>query len=183
MFFADQPSATVFAACLGAFVALMTIIITKEQKVSEFRQAWINSLRDDLADAISAGSALSIVMQVDEPRAIEAKLKEWARLVAALARVELRLNLSEDQHRELQRCIREAETLVRRLEADPADYDPAVWIALQEKVVAVSQPLLKLEWRRVKKGETIYRLAKTALVIVIGAGTAFFGMELLSGQS
>jgi hypothetical protein len=160
-----QPIATFGAAFVTAFVALMVVIITKEQKVSEFRQAWINDLRADLAEAISAGSALTIIIQVlDSDDDKDDLHREWARFVAALARVELRLNLGEKPHQDLEACIRKAEELMRRLEGDSTDYDPAVWIALQDQVMAVARPLLKIEWDRVKAGEPVYRLAKGLLV-------------------
>jgi hypothetical protein len=159
----DEVSATLATAVLGAFVALMTLIVTKEQQTSEFRQTWIDGLRADIAEAISAGSTLTTILQVraDEPN--EAQLREWARLAAALARMELRLNLSEDPHKELEKCIRRAEVLLRRLEADSNDYDQQEWISLSNDVVQKSQALLKIEWDRVRVGEPIFRRTKKAL--------------------
>lgn len=36
------------AALIAATVSLLGLIISKEQKTSEFRQAWIDALRSDL---------------------------------------------------------------------------------------------------------------------------------------
>ncbi len=167
MFLASQPLATLTAAFIGAFVALMTIIITKEQKVSEFRQAWINAFRDDLADAISSASTLTVIVQRSMPDNTPDMYREWARFTAALARIELRLNLSEETHRKLEEYIRKAEELMREMELSPESYHPSEWIELQIEVVAVSQKLLKIEWNRVKSGERYYRFAKSSLIIVV----------------
>ncbi|MGO3785906.1 MAG: hypothetical protein ACTJIB_12780 [Pseudoalteromonas prydzensis] len=41
--------ATVTASLIAACIAFVNLTLTKELKNSEFRQAWINSLRDDLS--------------------------------------------------------------------------------------------------------------------------------------
>jgi len=43
----------IIAAIIGAVVALVSLIISKESKLSEFRQAWIDSLRQEIADFLS----------------------------------------------------------------------------------------------------------------------------------
>jgi len=93
--------------------------------------------------------------------------REWARFIAALSRLELRLNLKEALHRELEQCIRSAEMLVRRLEANPEDYAPSEWTDLSAKVITVAHPLLKDEWDRVKDGEPFYRATKALLIAVV----------------
>jgi hypothetical protein len=93
-----QPSVTSVAAFIGAIVALMTIIITKEQTVFEFRQAGINDLRDDLAEAISAESMLWVILHQPEERGSPEDMnREWARFGAALTRVDRRLNLAQEE--------------------------------------------------------------------------------------
>jgi len=167
VFPASQSFATLTAAFLGAFVALITIIITKEQKVSEFRQAWINAFRDDLADAISSASTLTVIVQRSNPVNEQDMYREWSRFTAALARIELRLNLSEEPHRRLEQFIRKAEELMRDMELSPESYHPGEWMELQTDIVAASQKLLKIEWNRVKQGERYYRSAKIALLFVV----------------
>src|SRR5687767_10885416 len=46
-------SATIVAAILAAVIAFVGTVLGKDQKTSEFRQAWIDSLREDLADFVS----------------------------------------------------------------------------------------------------------------------------------
>ena len=44
---------TLLAALLGAAVASIGVTLAKDTKVSEFRQAWIDKLREDVAEFIS----------------------------------------------------------------------------------------------------------------------------------
>ncbi len=43
-----------FAAIIGGFFSLITLISSKEQKVSEFRQEWINSLRESVSSYVAS---------------------------------------------------------------------------------------------------------------------------------
>jgi hypothetical protein len=45
----DQAVGAVIAAIIAGSIALLGLIISKEQKVSEFRQQWIDALRQDIA--------------------------------------------------------------------------------------------------------------------------------------
>jgi len=49
---------TIIAAVIAAIVSLLGLIISKETKVSEFRQAWIDSLRAEIAAVITHAQAL-----------------------------------------------------------------------------------------------------------------------------
>jgi hypothetical protein len=49
------PTATVLAALIAASITFLISVFTKEAKVSEFRQAWIESLRNDLAKFVGFG--------------------------------------------------------------------------------------------------------------------------------
>lgn len=162
----SSATATVAAALIAAFIGLLSLVISKEQKVSEFRQAWINALRDDLAEAISSASTLSSILQ-NPDMLLEVRHREWARFAAALARIELRLNRTEPTHKNLISCIVSAQNLVRRLDFDINDYDQNEWENLGTDVVKISQDLLKIEWNTVKNGEPFYKFVKYSLVCVI----------------
>lgn len=45
--------ATIIAALIGIIVAVTTAVISKEQKISEFRQDWINEMRKDVASLLT----------------------------------------------------------------------------------------------------------------------------------
>ena len=43
----------ILSAIIGASVATAALIVNRENKISEFRQEWINGLRDDVGSLIS----------------------------------------------------------------------------------------------------------------------------------
>ena len=51
------------AALITALIVFVNLIVSKEQKTSEFRQAWIDGLRTDLSVFFSSARALCRVMQ------------------------------------------------------------------------------------------------------------------------
>lgn len=77
------PMATLAAALLAGAIAALTLIVNKENKISEFRQAWIDGLREDLTTffppaepapglfkkiSLSRNSLLKIQSQSTKPR-------------------------------------------------------------------------------------------------------------------
>lgn len=51
--------ATVVASLIAAAVAFVNLTLTKELTTSEFRQAWIDALREDLAKFLGAARAFA----------------------------------------------------------------------------------------------------------------------------
>ncbi|MGB3552079.1 MAG: hypothetical protein WA993_15430 [Candidatus Binatus sp.] len=143
---------TVLAALLTAFAAvvispLITRSVTTRQiraeTISTNRQAWINSLRDELAKFLSLVSFWptfgTTVEKVDE-RAQRCNL--------LLAKIRLRLNPDEGDHVELIRLLGEA---VRAATATDVERRQS-FVAIFDQIVALSQTVLKREWIRVKGG-------------------------------
>ena len=60
------PIGVITAALIAGFFSLLNLIVSKEQKVSEFRQQWIDSLRQELADHIAATVSLSSICENGE---------------------------------------------------------------------------------------------------------------------
>src|ERR1039458_8879231 len=54
---------TIVVALIAGAFSLIAITLSKEQKVSEFRQAWIDGLRADLAAFLSATRAFARAME------------------------------------------------------------------------------------------------------------------------
>lgn len=169
---ADELSVTIFAAVLSAFVALVALIHAKENRVSEFRQAWVDGLRSDISEGISAAATLTVVMQELDKDTREKFLSEWARLFEAMARIELRLNLKKDLHRNLYDHVQQTKSLLNDLQESPKEYDQCKWKTLQTDMIYSSQALLKYEWERVKNGEIFYRVTRWTLstIVILGVG-------------
>ena len=52
---------TILAAFISSAAAILGLIISKESKISEFRQKWIDDLRNELADVIAQAAALGTI--------------------------------------------------------------------------------------------------------------------------
>ena len=62
---------TIVAAAIAAAASLVAVTLSKEQKVSEFRQAWIDALRQDLASFFSSARAFARAMDARRVHGVE----------------------------------------------------------------------------------------------------------------
>lgn len=162
--------ATVVASLIAAVVAFVNLTLTKELKTSEFRQAWIDALREDLAKFL--GAARAFARAVEEVHAFGTHYKEKAPLrigddkigdlryqaAETLSRIRLRLNPDEPEHEELLRLLVKAvrtqnETLANGGAAQPT-------LDAIEDANEYARPVLKKEWKRVKAGELPFRIVR-----------------------
>jgi len=151
---------------------LLGLIISKETKVSEFRQAWIDALRQDVAILL----AKAVCMYVEANPLEGTPTEEWrARMASNLLgvneasfRIRLRLNPREAESRAVLKTLGEHQALFdRRVRPDKQEFD-----GLVARLVDEVQLILKTEWDRVRSGEPVYRIARwlaliAALVLVI----------------
>ena len=175
----DAAIGAIVAAIIAAAISLLTLIIAKENKISEFRQEWVNELRNDIASAISSVSTINLLFGTEQQNGHKKEYVEaWTRTSETLARVELRLNLTETDHEGLQMLIREAEALIRN--GEQGVYNQQAAETLQDRVVLQTQTILKREWNRVRDGEPIFQLAKSisAAIFVIVPIIAFVAFVL-----
>lgn len=160
--------ATLFAAGVAATVSLVVSVLSKEQKTSEFRQQWIDSLRADIAEWVSELALLYSFAgmvgpekEIADVTAIEQRYANLVRSRMLAARIELRLNPTEHGNLlDAMKVLRKSQKNVGTKERDP----------LIQAVIAESQKLLKAEWKRVKHGEPAFVLTKRiALSLVLAA--------------
>lgn len=172
-----EGTGVVVAAFIAGLVGLVSLIITKEQSVSEFRQKWIDELRRDVADLVGRvgrlhGEAVSLN---PEPRRLWERVREeWPRFHEVTTRIRLRLNPQEHRPTEgpathaALACLRDLEAIFDS--AEPRlDRIPQ----LVRSFVENSQVILKENWVRVRKGEFTYRCMLWFTIAVI-AGTAVY---------
>lgn len=171
---------TVAAALVAGGIGRANLIASKESKISEFRQAWINALRDDLAALFSNTRTLARAIQEDrvvpppmtpDKFAIEPSKITAVRHGAAETyhRIRLRLNSGQPDHAELLRLIEEMMTAQqnyvinkKRSVSEPID---AV-----EKAALYAERVLKAEWNTVKAGEKAYQDAvRTTKFTLVGS--------------
>jgi len=161
-------------AFLVAFIAggfsLLGLIISKEQQVSAFRQAWIDALRADLASLVARAYQIQsfVVMHEGFTQAElwKATRDDYVDLNQASTRIKLRLNPDEDESKKVLKSMSKMEGLFRHMT------HPQSSSQIDDIVTEIERdapPLLKKEWNRVKKGERIYRFAKflAGLIFVV----------------
>ncbi|RMA63083.1 hypothetical protein C8C96_4160 [Acidovorax sp. 100] len=150
---------SIAAAVIGAFFAFIGLVIAKESKVSEFRQAWIDELRTEIALVIAALNNLRGISVVQIPSQLEAfKLTESFFMEAnkASSAIKLRLNPNEERCKEVLRLLNNLESL--HMKGFPIDIQACR--KCEDDLLAASQLLLKAEWRRVRTGERVFNVAK-----------------------
>ena len=161
----DIAIGAIAAALIAGLVSLLGLIISKEQKTSEFRQAWIDALRTELsaviahtnfihgANAANFGTLAELWKDVRD---------DYIGINEATARIRLRLNPKEPA----------AQAVLARIEELEAYLAPRQCIhhdqinALENMLVAEAQVLLKDEWNRVRSGEPTYKVARFAALAV-----------------
>jgi hypothetical protein len=150
---------TVIAAIITAVITILSSVITKETKVSELRQCWIDELRKELSQLISIVNTLNITWFLTEQKSEETR-RNWLKdhideirdIDELTHRLRMRLNPEEDG--ELIRlilCLESFANSAQKLEKD-RELELAYELYTKE-----SQKVLKREWTKVKSGEYSYR--------------------------
>lgn len=174
----DMNWGPIAAALVAGLFGLIGLVISKENKTSDFRQAWIDALRGDIADFLASAKAFAFYddlrhKETDRTHELEYEklLKDvFDRLTHAQMRIRLRIN-SEDKNAELLQKNKALLSAVESIRADLSDqnYDDAN--AKLANLHKSAGPVLKAEWERVKRGETPYIVAKwlAAGLILVGS--------------
>jgi len=115
--------------------------VANKQITAPMRQAWINNLRDLLAELTS--SALHYFVAGFEDR----KDEEYQRLTFLEEKVRLMLNAKEEDHKQLEQLIRR---MVVALEVGRKEGQQE-FVAAHPAVIDLARQVLKREWNRIKE--------------------------------
>ena len=176
--------AAVIAALISAAISLINIIISKDQKISEFRQGWIDNFRSDIAEFIANVSTLADLIDlkadIQQKRRNKDESKEAKEAEEVLSfyeskfggtvvgmktlihRIQLRANPKE--HAVLLERLNKLQNMFTKLYFRQ---DEDAFYGLQKDVIDESQSILKKEWKRVKRGEFSYRIVKYVSLLVL----------------
>jgi hypothetical protein len=158
-------SDTALAAALAALASLLGLIISKESKVSELRQKWIDGLRKDIATLLGEATQYhASVLGLAPPAFSTLKINEL------MARIRLRLNLEEADHHRLFIAIIDYRDLALKGVSQEVGGQKA------SEISHLAALILKREWKVVKKGEVVYRWTLRVLIF----GLVFLGCVLLT---
>jgi hypothetical protein len=150
----------ILAALIAGALTFIGILISKEQKTSEFRQAWIDALRSDLAELLSSvhviADAYTAGVLTEDDKDWRAVREDLRSANSAGTRVKLRLNPGEDTSKRLLALIKELED--QYVNDNTANYQFLEGVS--NNIISESHFILKREWRRVKRGEPIFATIK-----------------------
>lgn len=160
----------VMAALIAGAFSFVNLTLNKEQKTSEFRQAWIDGLRENLATFFAGARAMA--RATEEQRAATAKGASSStfamtnekvsdiRYQAAETcyRIQLRLNLKEPEHNELLRLMQVA--IAEQNNFFKGSGDMTRTLKAVDNAAEYAPQILKTEWERVKRGELAFQLAR-----------------------
>ena len=121
--------------------------VSNKQIVAPMRQAWINKLRENIAELLQAA------FQVASGPGPMPDIPNFVRLVQTMAEVELSLNLNEDDHKKLLYLLSQ---LVAKSVEHPGNPNPDHWIKFwqeQREIRLAAANVLKREWDRVKSDD------------------------------
>lgn len=174
----DAALGAIVAATITGVLSLLGLVIAKEQKVSEFRQAWIDALRADLATMLGHANVMALNWHSED----EKPSQGWPRLrehylgaTQHTASIRLRLN------------PKESEAILNLISQLESHFEPEskpnmkTLVELEKKLLAEAQILLKNEWVRVRDGERVYRTTRATALAVVVIGLLTIGAHLASG--
>jgi hypothetical protein len=165
------PLLAIVAAIIAGLFSYFNIVLSKEQKLSEFRQNWIDGLRDDVSEFMAALDSLAYTVEtyrhqqsgkLDLVSLASASQEAHIKASVKFNHIILRLDpgekgLFQQQLAGLLEEIRQA------FQAEDFKKTRAFFPDLREKTRAV----LKAEWERVKVGEPTYRWSKRSVLAVL----------------
>lgn len=171
------------AALLTGFFSFMNMVSAKENKVSEFRLSWVDGLRNEIAEYISAAQELVRVSKTFNSKDFNTDKEkqslriDWyketrgafSRAIESLTKIQLRLNadhISEDAktpEAELMKAISAA-----RIFAVKGDLENI--LSSCNDIRTKAAPILKSTWILVKRGEIGYRRIRLYSLITVALG-------------
>lgn len=133
-------------------VAIVTYVIAKRQitnaGVTQFRQNWIDNLRDAISVYVSKAEMITI-LDFDDDKSYQEHFKELSQMQY---KIELLLNPNESDHLEIVSLIRNIRDVIHDEEITDEKMDEQV-DNLIDRLMDVTKKVLKREWNVVKKGK------------------------------
>lgn len=170
-----KNSLIIIGAIIAGFFSYISLIISKENKVSEFRQEWINSLRNSISSYVSSLSYISMLYK-HRSEQIEEK-KDKFNMARDVEDIYSKMNESYNDiifrinDKEVDKDGNEINSkFLSELNNTRQLYLTGKWDDVVKSCDALreaSKPLLKYEWNRVKEGEPNYHKAKKYSLIVL----------------
>lgn len=161
----DVSIGAVGAAIIAGLVSILGLVIGKEQKVSEFRQAWIDDLRKCMVAYLVNINAIADAVRISiaSKKPVSDISENYRLLNEANHGIILRVNHDEQPTKELLAAMDEFQIIASRNANLTVDNIRTA----EERYLVASRELLKFEWRRVKRGEKTYYWTKYIVIALI----------------
>ncbi|WP_026972311.1 hypothetical protein [Aliagarivorans marinus] len=173
----DTKITVAFIAGMCSFIGL---VITKEHKVSEFRQLWIDRVRDDISDLMAGINKLGFSWDIKSHSEtvnnellkdfVKENLETFNEIDVAISRIKLSLNPDKDADL--------IDVLNKLTEASNPPTDLKAMETSIDSIEELSHQMFKVEWERVKKGEWFYRCTKYLAAASVVALGVFFATKI-----
>jgi hypothetical protein len=168
----------VAAAMLTGVFSFISLINQKEGKISEFRQNWIDAIRNDLAKMTASFDRMCASWQLvkiqterdgsgaDVPESLNRfyDLVKDDLIVFSECHQRILMRLNRNQHADLIDELRQTNDIISQpnVLCDTNAVDLRI-----KRIIELSQDLLKEEWEVVKAGEQSYRMTKMTVIVSI----------------
>lgn len=172
------------AALISAIAVYITTVLSKEQKTSEFRQVWIDALRNDISEYLSKIQSIHSLGRAHAGATEQEKLKLLVDTMdhiqeAQICEYRIALRLNPVEHTILMAKITSFQDEMLKLSS--ANLSGKKLISEQDKLtqslIKESQAVLKKEWKRVKAGELSFRILKYLAATIAIIVAAYFSYD------
>jgi uncharacterized protein YicC (UPF0701 family) len=158
----------IIAAGIAGTFSILSLIIAKEHKVSEFRRSWLEDLRSELASFLSYANLFAVFYEqnTDEKTTqefLESLKSEILGIGQSAALLRLRLRDDDAISKVLLEHIDALERLVNQMDS----FDTESFKRHNDALIDGGRRLMRMEWQRVKEGEATFKTVK--LVVLIAA--------------
>lgn len=156
---------TVIAALIAALISYINMVVSKDQKISELRQKWIDDLRTDISDFIAHLNRIAtktnyVYESSSESEFIKKNEDDMMEVDRLIHKIRLKLNPKE--HTELLKKVDFFEEIF--MDRDWfLNYREAA-LPKFKSLEQETQKILKEEWERVKLGEQSFSSVRTYLI-------------------
>jgi len=159
-----NPWGVIIAACITGFIAFLGMLISKENKTSEFRQAWIDGLREDVVILIGAWKGFLDSKDSSSSLGEDAgklNFENALELKKSANRIKLRLNADKEKRTSSeQKLYQIMDEILNNQEIRTPD-------GTMNDLTDTSGLVLKEEWERVKTGEKWFTRIRWFLIIFV----------------
>jgi hypothetical protein len=140
---------SIMAAIIALFAAVIVALLARSLKISEFRQAWINDQRKDVADYLGVTQRWFKAWSSGEE---EWKLFSMGNEASVIFyRIKMRINPNENKYKVEDESFLEALAKLRMPYTLSKQDAESYWSKAAEEIVEQSRLLFKREWEATKR--------------------------------